>query len=250
MPIPPEDYPLPRSQTGALGLILRDVARGKYTWHAVQTAPEDRILAALARLHERHRILIDRMGRHARREAGLPAAHVVLGPEPRGGRWPLVLLATKRLEGERMHRVDDPTHPLTWPAWRKEDWRPTYVLKRDPDRRRWTWYLHDAFYRELLEEALHWTERGDWPRLAGHLRMLGTLPLFHGVWEQTHDILRRVQRLWGDRHLRHPSGQWREPPWRKALESWPKRPLPISVKSLRDEPPRTVGEWLELQRKA
>jgi len=247
-PMTPDDFPIPRSQTGALGLILRAVARGGYAWHSVQTAPEERILVALGKLHEKHRILINRMGRHARREAGLPVAYLVLGPEPREGRWPLVLLSTQRLEGENMHRVTDPHRPLTWPAWRAGEWRPTYVLRRDPDRRKWTWYLGDDFYRELLEEALHWTQKGDWPRVVAHLRMIGTLPLFHGVWEQAHEIRRRVQRLWGDRHLRDPGGQWKAPPWRKVLEEWPGRPFSINVRIWRDEPPRTVGEWLEINK--
>ncbi len=246
----PADFPLPRNQTATLSLLLQAVARGGYTWYSVQTAPEDRILVALGKLHEKHRILIDRMGRHARREAGLPTAYLVLGPEPRGGRWPMVLLGTQKLPGEPMHRVSDPKHPLTWVAWRKEDWRPTYVLRRDPDRQRWTWYLEEAFYRELLEEALHYTTRGDWPRLVGHLKTLGHLPAFHGIWTQIQEIRRRVQRLWGDRHLRNPEGQWNTPPWRAALEGWPKRPLPIAVRVWREEPPRTVGEWLEMRREA
>lgn len=244
----PDDVLLPRSQTAVLSLILREVSRGGYSWHSVQTAPEERILVAIAKLHERHRVLINAMGRHARREAGLPVAYLVLGPEPRGGRWPVVLLGNQKLPGENMHQVNDPRHPLSWVAWRKEAWRPTYVLKRDPDRQKWTWWIEDSFYHELLEEALHWTQRGDWPRLVRHLRMLGTLPLFHGVWEQIHDIRQRVQRLWGDRHLRDPSGQWKEPPWRRVVEEWPKRPLPITVRVWRDEPPRTVGEWLEMKR--
>lgn len=248
----PADFPLPRNQTATLSLLLQAVARGGYAWHAVQTSPEDRILVALGRLHERHRILIDRQARHARREAGLPVGYLVLGPEPRGGRWPMALLGNQKLPGEPMHRVDDPRHPLTWVAWRKEDWRPTYVLRFDTDRQRWTWYLEEAFYQELLEEALHWTQRGDWPRLVAHLKAVGRLPAFHGVWSQAQEIRRRVQRLWGDRHLRDPGGQWKEPPWRTALEGWPKRPLPVAVRIWRgaEEPPRTVGEYLEMRKGA
>ena len=243
----PADFPLPRHQTAAMALILVQVARGGYAWHATQTAPEDRILAALAKLHEKHRILSSPLGRHARREAGLPVAYLVLGPEPRGGEWPAALLATRKLPGEAMHRVTDPRHPLTWPAWRGGKWEATYVLRFDDDRQRWTWYLHESFHRELLEEALRHTLAGDWPRLVGHLKAMGDLPAFHGIWAQIHDILRRTQKLWGDRHLRTPGGLWREPPWKKAIEDWPRRPLPVAVRIWQEDPPRTVGEWLEMR---
>ncbi|UZX16379.1 hypothetical protein KQ693_04955 [Thermus sp. PS18] len=244
----PDTFPIPRSQTGAMAQILRLVSEGGYTWYSVQTAPEERILVALGKLHEKHRILIDRMGRHARRKAGLPTAYLILGPEPRGGRWPMVLLATRRLKEENLYQVTDAHYPLVWPAWREGAWRGTYVLRYDEARARWTWFLHGDFYQQLLETALFYAHRGDWPRLAGLIRMLGTLPLFHGVWDQAHEIVHRAQQLWGDRYLRSPGGQWRQPPWRKVLEEWPKRPLPITVRVWRDEPPRTVGEWLEMKR--
>lgn len=61
-----------------------------------------------------------------------------------------------------MHRVADSKHPLTWVAWRKEAWRPTYVLRKDR-RGKLTWFLEEGFYQELLEEALHHATRGDWP---------------------------------------------------------------------------------------
>jgi len=249
--IPPEDYPLYRSQTAVLAAALRLVSRDGYTWHHVQTAPEGRILAALTKLHERHRVLMDPPARHLRREAGLPVAQVLLAPEPKGGVWPLLLLADRRLPGEAMHRVTDPSHPLTWPAWRGEAWRPTYQLHRD-ERGRWTWRLTEDFYRELLEEALYHAVRGDWPRLVAHLKPMGNLPMFRGVWLQLQEIRRRVMRAWGDRHLRNPEGQWRTPPWRTALEGWPKTPLtPIGMR-LYLEPgegrPRTLGEWLERRR--
>lgn len=244
----PEDYPLYRSQTAVLAAILRLVSRDGYLWHHLQTAPEERILVALGKLHEKHLVLMDRRARHLRREAGLPLAQVVLGPEPRGGVWPLALLSDRRLEGEPMRRVTDPRSPLQWVAWRGDTWKPTYELHRD-ERGRWTWKLTEAFHRELLEEALHHAHRGDWPRLVGHLKPMGNLPMFRGVWLQLQDIRRRVQALWGDRHLRDPEGQWKAPPWRKALEEWPKTPLsPIGMRLFVEEGedrPRTLGEWLE-----
>jgi len=242
----PEDYPLYRSQSAVLAAILRLVSRDGYTWHHLQTAPEERILAALEKLHQRHVVLLDRRARSLRREAGLPLAQVLLGPEPRGGRWPLLLLADRKLPGEAMARVD--RTPLTWPAWRGEAWRPTYQLHRD-ERGRWTWSLTPEFHRELLEEALHYAVRADWPRLVAHLKPMGNLPMFRGVWHQLQEIRRRVMRAWGDRHLRNPEGQWRTPPWRTALEGWPKRPLsPIGMRLHVEEGedrPRTLGEWLD-----
>ncbi|MFN4073757.1 MAG: hypothetical protein ACK4G4_10160 [Thermus sp.] len=243
----PEEHPLPRSQSGVLALILRLVARDGYGWYSVQYAPEDRILVALSKIHAKNPVLMDGMSRHLRRKAGLPAAMVILAPEPKGGRWPLALLATQDLKGENMNRVDA-KHPLTWPAWREGKWQPTYVLRRDPNRQRWTWYLEEAFYRALLEEALLLARMEDWGRLREHLRRVGTLPLFHGIWEQAHEIRRRVHRLWGDRHRRGPGGEWKRPPWGGALEGWPQRPFSLNVPVWRDEPPRTVGEWLEMRR--
>lgn len=244
MRVRPEDYPLYRSQSAVLAAILRLVSRDGYRWHHVQTAPEERILVVMAKLHDRYRVLMDPQARHLRREAGLPLAQVILGPEPKGGRWPLVLLSDRDLEDEPMRRVDQT--PLRWPAWRGEAWRPTYELYRE-EGGRWTWRLVEAFYRELLEEALHHAHRGDWPRLVGHLKTLGHLPMYRGIWAQLQEIRRRVQALWGDRHLRAPGGQWKAPPWRKALEEWPKTPLsPIGMRLFVEEGedrPRTLGEW-------
>ncbi len=62
--------------------------------------------------------------------------------------------------------------------WKK--WLPTYELRKDGDTGRWTWYLTEAFYRKLLEEALHYARTGNWPRLVGHLKTLGHLPMFGG----------------------------------------------------------------------
>ncbi|WP_297854765.1 hypothetical protein [Meiothermus sp.] len=106
----------------------------------------------------------------------------------------------------------------------------------------------EDFYRELLEEALHYALQGNWPRLVGHMKTLGNLPMYRGVWQQIQEIRKRVMKAWGDRHLRSPEGQWKAPPWRVATEGWPKTPLsPIGMR-LYVEPgegrPRTVGEWL------
>ncbi len=216
--------------------------------YLVATTPEEKVLGAVAKLHERHRILISPEARRARREANLPVAQLFLGPEPRGGVWPYVLVATKKLAGEKLWNVEG-KYPLTWVAWRKSAWLPTYELKRDENTGRWTWHLTEAFYRELLEEALHYTRKGDWPRLVGHLKTLAHLPMFGGIFHQVQDIRRRVQALWGDTHLRSPNGQWKSPPWKKALEDWPRRGLAASVHLYVDpavdgDRPRTLGEWV------
>lgn len=244
----PADYPLLRSQTAAMAAIRRYVADG-YLHHLVTTTPTEKVLQAVRTLHEKHRVLISPEAQRVRKEAGLPTARLVLGPAPQGGRWPYALLATAKLANEQMART--PKTPLRWPAWRKEDWRPTYVLIPDPDTGRWTWFLEREFQRELLEEALHYTTRGDWPKLVGHLKTLGNLPRFGGIVQQLEEIRKRVQQAWGDRHLRSPDGQWKQPPWRKALEDWPKRPLGanvylyVSEEEAKAGRPRTLGEWLK-----
>jgi hypothetical protein len=252
MPADPADYRLYRSQTAVMAAIRQAVAKG-YRYYLVATTPEEKALGAVAKLHERHRVLLSPEARRARKEAGLPVAQLFLGPEPRGGVWPYALLATKRLEGEEMRSAEG-KRPLPWVAWRKEAWLPTYELRKDGDTGRWTWYLTEAFYRELLEEAIHYTHTGNWPKLVAHLKTLANLPMFGGVFQQITDIRRRVQKLWGDTHLRSPEGQWKAPPWRKALEDWPKRPLAASVYLYVDpevdgDRPRTLGEWWEARRK-
>lgn len=241
----PEDYPLPRNQTAVLAHVLLLLPHG-YLWYHLQTAPEERVLVALSKLHQKHGVLLSPKDRHARRISNLPVAHVVLSPRPQGGKWTLLLLSTKRLKGESMRKVDDPQHPLTWPAWRQEDWRPTYVLRQD-ERGRWTWFLTQDFYTQLLEEALYYTQRQDWARLSAHLANIGRLPMFRGVWTQAQEIRRRVLALWGDHHLRHPNGHWAKPPWDKVLKHWPPRPLsPVGVTLhwQKGEGPRTLGDWL------
>jgi hypothetical protein len=180
----PADYRLYRSQTAVMAAIRQAVAKG-YRYYLVATTPEEKVLGAVAKLHERHRVLLSPEARRARKEAGLPVASLFLGPEPRGGRWPYALLATKRLEGEEMRSAEG-KRPLAWVAWRKEAWLPTYELRKDGDTSRWTWYLTEAFYRELLEEALHHARKGDWPRLVGHLKTLGHLPMFGGGFPADH----------------------------------------------------------------
>ena len=265
MPADPADYRLYRSQTAVMAAIRQAVAKG-YRYYLVATTPEAKVLGAVAKLHERHRILLSPEARRARKEAGLPVAQLFLGPEPRGGVWPYALLATKKLEGEHMQSAEG-KRPLAWVAWRNEAWLPTYELRRggDTEPRKdkdkdnedtgpWTWFLVQDFYRELLEEALHYARTGNWPKLVGHLKTLGNLPMFGGIFHQVQDIRRRVQKLWGDQHLRSPGGQWKAPPWKKALEDWPKRPLAASVYLYVDpavdgDRPRTLGEWWEARRK-
>jgi len=242
----PADYRLYRSQTAVMAAIRQAVGAG-YRYFLVATTPEEKALVAVRKLHERHRVLLSPEAQRARKEAGLPTARLFLGPEPKGGLWPYALVATKRLEGEEMRSAEG-KRPLRWVAWRKEAWLPTYELRRDPDTGRLTWFLVEEFYRELLEEALHHARKGDWPRLVGHLKTLSHLPLFGGVFRQITDIRKRVQKAWGDTHLRSPEGRWREPPWKRALADWPKRPLGASVYLYVDpevdgDRPRTLGEW-------
>lgn len=253
----PADYPLLRSQSALLAQALRLVARDGYTWWHVQTAPTDRVLTAVRKLDARHAVLLDRAAQAARRRARLPVARLLLAPvsvmppEDPPPTWPMLLLATRPLPGEELQRVDlsaNPRTPLYWVAWRGE-WRPTYVLKRD-QRGKPTWFLSEEFYREMLEEALYYANRGDWPRLVGHMKGAGHLPMFRGVWSQVQEIRRRVQAVWGDRYLRDPSGQWRTPPWQAAVAEWPRRPLsPIGMR-LYSEEPRTLGEWWEMHRRS
>ncbi len=247
MPADPEDYPLLRSQTALLAQALRLVSRDGYTWWQVQTAPVEKVLPAVRKLDEKYAVLMPPKARVVRREARLPVAHLLLAPvsvmppENPPPTWPMLLLADRRLPGEGMRRVADPQHPLYWVAWREGEWRPTYTLRKDR-RGRWTWFLEEAFHRSLLEEALAYAAEGNWRALVGHMKTLGNLPMFSGVWAQLQEIRKRVQKLWGDRHLRDPSGQWKTPPWRKVVEEWPKAPLsPIGMHLYPDEPPGPSG---------
>lgn len=244
----PEDYPLLRGQTALLAAALRLVSRDGYRYHHVQPTPQEKVLVALRKLHEKHHVLIPPAARALRRKAGIPTAQVLLGPlppGPQGGEWPLLLLSDRPLRGENL--ADVRKKPLTWPAFREGEWRPTYLLMPD-ERGRWTWHLTEEFYRALLEQALALAHAGNWPGLIGHLKALGGLPMFRGVWRQGREILKRVKGAWGDRHLRHPEGQWKAPPWRKAEEEFPKvPPSPVGMRLYRDEPPRTLGEWLGIR---
>ncbi|GAA6746885.1 hypothetical protein [Thermus brockianus] len=254
----PATYPLLRSQTALLAQALRLVARDGYRFWAYQTTPTERILQAVRKLDERHAVLLDPQARAVRRRARLPVAHLLLAPltamppdNPRST-WPMLLLADQPLEGENLHRVElspDPKRPLYWVAWRDGEWGATYILRVDK-RGRVTWFLEEAFYRELLEEALLYATRGDWPRLVTHLKAMGHLPMFSGVWSQLQEIRRRVHQVWGDRHLRDPEGRWKKPPWGAALEGWPRVPLsPVGMRLYPEEAPRTLGEWWEMHRK-
>ena len=253
----PADYPLLRGQTALLAQALRLVSRDGYRYWQVQTAPTDRILAAVRTLDELHAVLLDRAARAVRRRARLPVAQLLLAPvsvmppENPPPTWPMLIVATAPLPGERMRRVDpsaNPRAPLYWVAWR-DGWTPAYVLRTD-QRGRWTWFLEDGFYRALLEEALAYAAEGDWRALVGHMKTLGNLPMFSGVWSQIQEIRKRVQQYWGDRHLRDPSGQWKAPPWRAGLEGWPRTPLsPVGMRLYPEEPPRTLGEWWEMHRR-
>jgi hypothetical protein len=149
-------------------------------------------------------------------------------------------------ENAEAKKAKIPTQPLTWVAWRKDAWRPTYVLKED-QRGQLTWFLTEEFFRELLEEGLHYAHRDDWPRLVGHLKTVGHLPAFAGVWSQMEEIRKKVKKVWGDKLLRSRDGRFTPPPWNAALEEWPKSPLsPTGMRLYPDEPPRTLGEWWKM----
>jgi hypothetical protein len=260
----PEEYLLLRNQSALLATALRLVSRDGYTLWQLQETPTEKVILAVKRLDEKWAVLLDRLARSHRRDARLPVVHALLAPvsvQPPTAphpTWPILVLSDQPLPNERMHRVEGvgedntdkdkkiSTKPLTWVAWRKETWRPTYVLQRDR-RDRLTWFLTTDFFQELLEEALHYAHRGDWPRLVGHLKTVGNLPAFAGVWSQMQEIRKRVQKIWGDKNLRYPDGQFRSPPWKRALENWPRSPLsPIGMPLYPDEPPTTLGEWWEI----
>ena len=270
----PEEYRLLRNQSALLATTLRLVSRDGYAFWQIQTTPTENIIPAVTRLDEKWAILLDRRARSHRRNARLPVVHALLAPvsaQPPTAphpTWPILVLSDRPLPNERMFRVEGvdnagpvegadnkkeakkeakiATRPLTWVAWRKDAWRPTYVLQRD-ERGRLTWSLTEGFFRELLEEALHYAHRGDWPRLVGHLKTVGNLPAFAGVWSQMQEIQKRVKKFWGDKNLRSPDGQFKSPPWKRALEEWPQTPLsPIGMPLYPDEPPTTLGEWWEI----
>jgi len=261
----PEDYRLLRSQSALLAEVLRLVSRDRYTLWQLQETPTEKIILAVKRLDEKWAIMLDRHARSHRRNARLPVVHALLAPvsvqPPTAPRptWPILVLSDQALPNERMYRVEGvdtdntdkkiSTKALTWVAWRKDAWRPTYVLKKDK-RSRFTWFLTEDFFQELLEEALHYAHRGDWPRLVGHLKTVGNLPAFSGIWSQMQEIRKKVQKVWGDKLLRSPDGQFKATPWKRPLGEWPKSPLsPIGMRLYPDEPPRTLGEWWEIYTK-
>jgi len=260
----PEEYRLLRNQSALLAEVLRLVSRDRYAFWQIQATPTEKVFLAVKKLDEKWAIMLDRRARSHRRDARLPVVHALLAPvsvQPPTAphpTWPILVLADRPLPNERMVRVKGvdagsagvdkkiPTQPLTWVAWRKEAWRPTYVLQQDK-RDRLTWFLTEDFFQELLEEALHYAHRGDWTRLVGHLKTVGNLPAFAGVWSQMQEIRKRVQKIWGDKNLRYPDGQYKSPPWKAALAGWPRSPLsPIGMRLYPDEPPTTLGEWWEI----
>jgi len=207
-----------------MAAIRQAVAKG-YRYYLVATTPEEKVLGAVAKINERHRILLSPEARRARREAGLPVASLFLGPEPRGGVWPYALLATKRLEGETMRSVEG-KYPLTWVAWRKSAWLPTYELKKSEDTGGWTWFLVEPFYRELLEEAIHYTRTGNWPKLVAHLKTLANLPMFGGFSGRSPTSAKGCKPSGGTPTFGVPTGSGRAPPgkqpWRTGQSVlWP-----------------------------
>jgi hypothetical protein len=257
----PEEYRLLRNQSALLATALRLVGRDGYTFWQLQETPTEKIILAVKRLDEKWAILLDRHARLHRRNARLPVVHALLAPvsvQPPAAphsTWPILVLSDRPLTNERMFRVEGanasadkkiPAQPVTWVAWRANAWRPTYVLKRDA-RGRLTWFLTEEFFQELLEAGLHYAHRNDWPRLVSHLKTVGGLPAFAGVWSQIHEIRKRVQKAWGDKHLRSRDGRFTSPPWKSALGGWPRTPLsPIGMRLYPDEPPRTLGEWWKI----
>jgi hypothetical protein len=262
----PEEYRLLRNQSALLAEALRLVSRDRYAFWQLQQTPTEKILLAVKKLDEKWAILLDHRARSHRRNARLPVVHALLAPvsvQPPTSphpTWPILVLSDRPLPNERMYKIkgvdgDDnadnadkkiPTRPLTWVAWRKDRWEPTYVLRRD-ERGRLTWFLTEDFFQEILEEGLHYAHRGDWTRLVGHLKTVGNLPAFAGVWSQMQEIWKRVQKAWGDKLLRSRNGRFMSPPWTAALEDWPQTPLsPIGMRLYPDEPPRTLGEWWKI----
>jgi len=239
----PASYPLLRSQTALLAKAYLLTQREGYRWWKLQTSPEEKILAALHKLDERHYILLDPNTRSYRRRAGLPVAQVLLAPEPQGGKWPLLLLASERLQGENLQ--DARRKALTWMAYSKEEWTPFYVLEARGGHPTPTWWLHEEVYRRFLDEGLHYAATQDWPRLAGLLRHLGGYPPFRGVLQQIREIERRARQIWSGRIVREAQGRNPLPPWRSATQGWRKTSLaPMGVHLYREEPPRTLGEWI------
>ncbi len=261
----PEGYRLLRNQTALLAEVLRLISRDKYAFWQLQETPTEKVLLAVRKLDEKWARMLDHRARSHRRNARLPVVHALLAPvsvqPPASPRptWPILVLSDRPLPNERMYRVEGvdadpvdktnskiPTRPLTWVAWRADRWRPTYVLKRD-ERGRLTWFLTTDLFQELLEEALLYAYRGEWTRLVGHLKTVGGLPAFSGVWSQMQEIRKRALNAWGDKTLRYPDGQFRSPPWKAALAGWPRSPLsPIGMRLYPDEPPTTLGEWWEI----
>ncbi len=82
----PADYRLYRSQTAVMAAIRQAVGAG-YRYYLVTTTPEEKALVAVAKINARHRVLLSPEAQRARKEAGLPAARLLLGPEPQGGLW-------------------------------------------------------------------------------------------------------------------------------------------------------------------
>ena len=209
--------------------IYRLVVLEGYRWWKTQETPEEKVTAALAKLHQRHYVLLDPGSRSYRRKNGLPVARVVLAPAPQGGKWPMMLLATRKLKGEEMWDVN--RKPPEWPAWREKtgQWEPMYCLAKDPTGR-WTWALMPEVYRLHLEEALSNAQAGHWDQVALVLKWLGRLPSFRGVHLQRKEVLKRVKQIWGDRYLRIPGPRPRSP-WEKVTEDWPTVAIsPLRVK--------------------
>ncbi len=185
----PEGYRLLRNQTALLATALRLVSRDGYAFWQLQETPTENILLAVKRLDEKWAVLLDRRARSHRRNAHSPVVHALLAPvivQPPTAphsTWPILVLSDRLLPNERMFKVEGvdnadkkvPTRPLTWVAWRKDKWRATYVLKED-QRGQLTWFLTEDFFQELLEEALYYAHRGDWVRLVGHLKTVGSYP--------------------------------------------------------------------------
>ena len=67
----PADYRLYRSQTAVMAAIRQAVANG-YRYYLVATTPEEKALGAVAKLHERYKVLLSPEARRARKEAGMP----------------------------------------------------------------------------------------------------------------------------------------------------------------------------------
>lgn len=249
------EYPLPPDLTGELARIHRLVSEG-YVWWKAQRVPFDTLPRALAKLHAKYFILLDARGRKARRDAGLPAAQVVVGHRPEEGDrpkkafvegrvttiyepaetriWPLMLLSTKKLKGEEMHHVAKKP-----PRWIRGGM--AFQMAKDP-RGKWQWEILPELYAFYEQAVAYYIARRDWEGLAHFFHSeLVPLPNLKGINAQRLRLLKKAEQAWGDLYLRTAGPRRRKPAWMKELkEAWR---APLSIRRIKTQGP-TLGEVL------